>query len=290
MAQRRMLSKKVTDTDIFLEMPLSAQALYFHLNMHADDDGFISNVKTIQRMVGSSEDDRKLLEAKQFILPFDSGVVVIKDWRIHNYIQKDRYNKTIYTNEKEQLTVDENGSYTKCIQVVDGMETQVRLGKDRLGKDRLDKENTPLPPQGEQSIPRKSKSTKLSAQEKADFEELWKLYPRKKNKNPAEKAYLKAIRDGVDNKTIQDGIVAYNKQIKAEGTEMNYVKTGSTWFSQRSWDDDYTISVPSNKSANRYVRPVIQEPKMITNAEAERLQQQDFEEMQAIINRRPTHK
>ena len=134
MAQRRMFSKKVTDTDVFLDMPLSAQALYFHLNMHADDDGFIDNTKTIQRMIGSNEDDRKLLIAKQFILPFDTGVVVIKDWRVHNYIQGDRYHKTQYINEKNQLIVEENNTYTKCIQDVSNMDTQVRLGKDRLGK------------------------------------------------------------------------------------------------------------------------------------------------------------
>ena len=138
MAQRRMFSKKVTDTDVFLDMPLSTQALYFHLNMHADDDGFIDNTKTIQRMIGSSDDDRKLLVAKQFLLPFENGLVVIKDWRVHNYIQGDRYHKTQYINEKSQLVVEENNMYTKRVQDVSNMDTQVRLGKDRLGKDRKD--------------------------------------------------------------------------------------------------------------------------------------------------------
>jgi len=133
-AQRRMFSKKVTDTDTFLDMPLSTQALYFHLNMHADDDGFIDNTKTIQRMIGSSDDDRKLLVAKQFIIPFENGLVVIKDWRVHNYIQGDRYHKTQYINEKSQLVVEENNMYTKRVQDVSNMDTQVRLGKDRLGK------------------------------------------------------------------------------------------------------------------------------------------------------------
>ncbi|WP_349582130.1 conserved phage C-terminal domain-containing protein [Leuconostoc citreum] len=138
MAQRRMFSKKVTDTDTFLDMPLSTQALYFHLNMHADDDGFIDNTKTIQRMIGSSDDDRKLLVAKQFLLPFENGLVVIKDWRVHNYIQGDRYHKTQYINEKSQLVVEENNMYTKRVQDVSNMDTQVRLGKVRLGKDSKD--------------------------------------------------------------------------------------------------------------------------------------------------------
>lgn len=146
MAQRRMFSKKVTDTDTFLDMPLSTQALYFHLNMHADDDGFIDNTKTIQRMIGSSDDDRKLLIAKQFLLPFENGVVVIKDWRVHNYIRKDTYNKTMYPNELEQLQINKSGqyerqdlvTYTERPRDVDETLTQVRLGKDRLGKDRKD--------------------------------------------------------------------------------------------------------------------------------------------------------
>ncbi len=139
MAQRRMFSKKVTDTDTFLDMPLSTQALYFHLNMHADDDGFIDNTKTIQRMIGSSDDDRKLLIAKQFLLPFENGVVVIKDWRVHNYIRKDTYNKTMYPNELEQLQINKSGQYerqdlvmyTERPRDVDETLTQVRLGKDR---------------------------------------------------------------------------------------------------------------------------------------------------------------
>ncbi|MBZ5949234.1 conserved phage C-terminal domain-containing protein [Leuconostoc gasicomitatum] len=146
MAQRRMFSKKVTDTDVFLDMPLSTQALYFHLNMHADDDGFIDNTKTIQRMIGSSDDDRKLLVAKQFLLPFENGVVVIKDWRVHNYIRKDTYNQTMYPNELEQLNINDSGQYerqdllpyTERPRDVDETLTQVRLGKDRLGKDRKD--------------------------------------------------------------------------------------------------------------------------------------------------------
>ncbi|MCM6810552.1 conserved phage C-terminal domain-containing protein [Pediococcus pentosaceus] len=135
MVQRRMFSKKITDTDIFLDMPLSSQALYFHLNMHADDDGFVSNAKTVKRMIGSSDDDLKLLLTKNFIFAFESGVVVIKDWKIHNYIRKDTYNTTIYGDEKEQLAQDENGSYTLSPRAVDEPSPQVRLGKVRLGKD-----------------------------------------------------------------------------------------------------------------------------------------------------------
>lgn len=135
MAQRRMFSLKIVDTDAFLEMPPSSQLLYFHLAMRADDDGFIGNPKRIMRMLGSAEDDFKVLLAKRFIIPFDSGVCVIKHWRMHNYIQNDRYNPTPYLEEKNSLDIKDNGAYTERKQNVYIADTQVRLGKDRLGKD-----------------------------------------------------------------------------------------------------------------------------------------------------------
>ena len=121
-----------------MEMSPTAKLLYFYLNMGADDDGFVGNPKMIKIVSGATDDDFKILVAKQFIILFESGVIVVKDWRIHNYIQKDRYNKTQYTDEKSQLIIEENGTYTKCIQDGYSSDTQDRLGKDRLGKDRID--------------------------------------------------------------------------------------------------------------------------------------------------------
>ena len=115
MAERRMFTKKIVDSDAFLDMPLSTQALYFHLNMRADDDGFVNNPKKIQRMIGASEDDLKLLLAKRFVLGFDSGIVVIKHWRMHNLLRKDRYNPTQYGEERAALTLNDNGSYTEIL-------------------------------------------------------------------------------------------------------------------------------------------------------------------------------
>ena len=145
MAQRRMFSKKITETDNFLDMPLSSQALYFHLNMGADDEGFVDKAKTIQRTIGASSDDLRILIAKGFVIPFESGVVVIRHWRIHNYIQADRFQSTIHKEEKEQLEFDKSKianikPLDQCIQNVYKVDTQVRIGKDRLDKDRLDKD------------------------------------------------------------------------------------------------------------------------------------------------------
>ena len=154
MAERRMFSKTIVDSDSFLDMPLSAQALYFHLNMRADDDGFVNNPKKIARMVGASDDDLKLLIMKSFILTFENGVIVIKHWRLNNYIRGDRHRDTVYEEEKSLLTVKKNGSYTfgqsdgcqlvdTCqsdgCQLVDTLDTEVRLGKDSIGKDSIGK-------------------------------------------------------------------------------------------------------------------------------------------------------
>lgn len=138
MSERRMFAKAIIDSDAFLDMPLSTQALYFHLSMRADDDGFVNNPKKIQRMIGGSQDDMKVLAAKSFIIPFESGIVVIKHWKIHNYIQKDRYKPTVYLEEKSMLSEKDNKVYeldTECIQNVSGPDTQVSIGKVSIGKD-----------------------------------------------------------------------------------------------------------------------------------------------------------
>jgi len=111
MAQKRMFDKTITNADDFLEMPTSSQVLYFHLSMNADDDGFVNNWKSIMRMVGAKDDDLKVLVAKQYIIPFDSGVIVIKHWRINNYLRTDRYVETKYKEEKKKLSLDNSLVY-----------------------------------------------------------------------------------------------------------------------------------------------------------------------------------
>lgn len=137
MANRRMFSLDVVDTDLFLDLPISSQALYFHLGMRADDDGFISSPKRITSMIGAGPDDLKLLIAKGFVIALDGGIIVIRHWKQNNYIQTDRYKKTIY---QEQIALLElsNGIYnisdTTRIQSVSEMETQDRIGKDSIDK------------------------------------------------------------------------------------------------------------------------------------------------------------
>lgn len=128
MAERRMFTQKITDSDAFLDMPLSTQSLYFHLNMRADDDGFVNNPKKIQRMIGASEDDLKLLVAKRFIIAFDTGVIVIKHWRMHNLLRKDRYNPTQYAEEMDTLMIKDNGSYTEKVLEIPGEVIEIQSG------------------------------------------------------------------------------------------------------------------------------------------------------------------
>lgn len=145
MAERRMFTKKITESDAFLDMPMSTQCLYFHLNMAADDDGFVNNPKKIVRSINASEDDFKLLIAKAFIIVFESGVIVIKHWKMHNYIQSDRYKPTDYVEEKALLGIKADKAYTLDSQkAVYGFDTEciqnVSVGKDRIDKDRIGKD------------------------------------------------------------------------------------------------------------------------------------------------------
>lgn len=141
MAERRMFAKTIVDSDAFLEMPMSARLLYYDLSMRADDDGFVNSPKKIMKFIGATNDDMNILIHRKFVLAFDNGVVVIKHWRIHNYIQNDRYKETNYKEEKALLELDENKAYrlvnkTPCIQDGYTLDTQVRLGKDRLVKEK----------------------------------------------------------------------------------------------------------------------------------------------------------
>ncbi len=136
MPKRRMFSQQITESDSFLDMPLSAQALYFHLGMSADDDGFVNSPKRVQRVIGANDDDLKLLMAKHFIIAFDTGVVVIKHWKINNFIRNDRYTPTVYQEEKSRLYEKPNRAYS--LGIPDDTQRYTN-GKPRLDKTRIDK-------------------------------------------------------------------------------------------------------------------------------------------------------
>ncbi|MGL9940889.1 MULTISPECIES: DNA replication protein [Enterococcus] len=255
MAERRMFAKTIIDSDAFLDMPLSTQSLYFHLSMRADDDGFINNPKKIQRMVGCGDDDLKLLMAKRFILVFDSGVIVIKHWKIHNYIRNDRYKPTLYQEEKAELVEKNSKAYTFKTEVLESeshlgipddnhvgyqMDTQVRLGKDRLVKDK--KKNSVEP-----------SSTMLEL-----FEKVWKTYPKKTNKKKAKEQFLKKIKSDEDFERFKTGYKAYLKYIKLN--DWYHPQELFRWIRDERFNDEYDLSETTTQA--RYTNPPVRQEQL----------------------------
>lgn len=215
MANRRMFSLDVVNTDRFLEMSSSAQCLYFHLGMRADDDGFVSSPKMIAKIANCSEDDLRLLATKGYIIPLDKGIIVITHWKQSNYIQRDRYKPTMYQDERALLTLGDDNIYkldTECIHDVSEMEAQVRLGKDSIGKSK----------------------TYMCA-----FESFWKVYPRKKEKSKAYKCYQARLRDGFSEQELLDAASKYATECKERKTEERYIKLGATFLSASTPFADY---------------------------------------------------
>lgn len=246
MANRRMFSLDVINTDLFLDMPISAQCLYFHLGMRADDDGFVSAPKQIARMVLCSQDDMRILVSKGFIIPFESGVIVIRHWKRHNYIQSDRYKKTAYLAEKEQLLLA-NGVYrldTGQLQDVYEADTQVRLGKVRLGKDNnnICVHDTENEYQNAASSKGKDKSYSVH------FASFWDMYPRKKEKAKAYKAYNARRKDGYSEEELLTAATAYAKECADRKTEERYIKLPATFLGPSTPFTDYLGNAENGSS------------------------------------------
>lgn len=232
MAERRMFAKTIIDSDAFLAMPLSSQALYFHLSMRGDDEGFVNKPKSIQRLIGAGDDDLKLLIMKNFIIPFESGIVVIKHWKLHNYIRKDRITETVYQDEKSLLEEKDNGTYTLALNECltgDGQVTdkcQHRLGKDRLVEDSIDKDKKNssrfTPP-----TPEEIKSYCIERNNRVDPERFFDFYSSKgwmvgKNKMKDWKA---AVRNWEkDSKGVQN--VGYRKPGPGDGVRTTTPRVG----------------------------------------------------------------
>ena len=265
MAERRMFAKTIIDSDAFLDMPISSQLLYFHLAMRADDDGFINKPKSIMRMCNCHDDDMRILISKQFVIPFDSGIVVIKHWNIHNFIKKDRYKETGYKAEKSRLELDENKAYiehvpdmdteriqvgyrldTERIQTVSKVDTQVRLGKDSIVQDNNTMCNS------DESHGENLKDSKPSKKEiDAFFESVWKLYPNKKGKGQISDSKKKALFEiGYDE--IKRAIERYQQELTIDSS-WRHPQNGSTFFNSGFvdyLDKNYTESKKDAQNAN----------------------------------------
>lgn len=235
MAERRMMSKSIIKSDTFLDMPATTQNLYFHMLLDADDDGFINAPKSIMRMIGAKEDDMKVLVAKQFVIPFESGVVVIKDWKIHNYIQNDRYKPSTLP-ERDLLNIQKDKTYTlksdvstmdtKCIQTVS-------IGKDRIGKVRLGKDR-----KGKDSIDILC-HVKHDDVDKSHFEIIEYLNLKTGSKfKPTTKPYVQAIRSRLkEGYTVDDFKTVIDKKCREwKGTKLEKYLTPKTLFAPSHFD------------------------------------------------------
>ena len=230
-----MMSKSIIKSDTFLDMPATTQNLYFHMLLDADDDGFINAPKSIMRMIGAKDDDMKVLAAKQFVIPFESGVVVIKDWKIHNYIQNDRYKPSTLA-ERDLLNIQKDKTYTlkndvssmdtKCIQ-------PVSIGKDRLGKDRIGKDRI-----GKDSIDTLCHVTHDDV-DKSHYEIIEYLNLKTGSKfKPTTKPYVQAIRSRLkEGYTVDDFKTVIDKKCREwKGTKLEKYLTPKTLFAPSHFD------------------------------------------------------
>lgn len=235
-----MMSKSIIKSDTFLDMPATTQNLYFHMLLDADDDGFINAPKSIMRMIGAKDDDMKVLAAKQFVIPFESGVVVIKDWKIHNYIQNDRYKPSTLP-ERDLLNIQKDKTYTlksdvsrmdtECIQTVSiGKDRlgKVRLGKDRIGKDRV----------GKVSIDTLCHVSHDDV-DKSHYEIIEYLNLKTGSKfKPTTKPYVQAIRSRLkEGYTVDDFKTVIDKKCREwKGTKLEKYLTPKTLFAPSHFD------------------------------------------------------
>jgi hypothetical protein len=218
MAERRMFAKTIIDSDAFLEMPATSQLLYFHLGLRADDEGFVNQPKSIMRTVGCKEDDMRVLISKNFIIPFESGVVVIKHWRIHNWIRKERIQETKYMDERSRLAVKENGAYTLDVRhLSDTCQTDVSQvsAESSIDKISIDESNT-----------------------YDRFDEFWSSYPRKLNKTNARKAWNKLKLDDTLFDTIMKALAEQKKSLSWTKDGGQFIPHPTTWINGKRWEDE----------------------------------------------------
>lgn len=278
MAEKRMFSKSVISSDSFLEMPSSTQCLYFHLSMNADDDGFVDKPKSIMRMIGAKEDDLKILIAKSFIIPFENGLIVIKHWKLNNYLRNDRYRETQYVNEKSHLAVAENGEYFLENDIV-GI-PMVSIDKNSIEKNSIEKNNTLSQKKSQNDTPNDvfltdcvqnemqkeaqndiatAKKTKNEENdtlfsltfeenevvplEEIDpkeemFNEFWQEYPRKVNKKGAKTSFMRIKNLKKEFEKIMSALRESKRSKQWVKNSGQFVPHPQTWINQERWKDE----------------------------------------------------
>lgn len=241
MARKRMFNLEIIDSDLFLEMPQSTQNLYFHLGMRADDDGFIGNPKKIIKTVGANEDDLRLLFTKQFVIPFESGIVVIRHWKLNNYLRKDRHTETMYKDEKRQLIESENGVYELITRngIPNGNqnETNGLPSIDKVSKDKIKLEKNSIEIYGENLDNEGSKIDILDVWE-IQFKEFYEKYPKKVKKQNVKKWFEKNKPSNELFSTIMSSLEQFRGSKDWLKDNGQYIPYPSTWLNQKRWEDE----------------------------------------------------
>lgn len=215
----------ILDSDAFLDMPQSTQNLYMHMAMRADDDGFLGNPKKIMRMIGCQDDDYKLLIAKKFVIPFDSGICVIKHWLIHNTIRKDRYEETTYLEEKSSLNVAQNKAYSIGLPVGNQLATS--------GSHSIEQYSTV------QNRTEQNKTTK-------GFDVFWSDYPKKVGKGAAEKSWKK-LNPPLD--VVMAALAVQKDSPQWTKDNGQFIPNPTTWLNQKRWEDEGVVITKESKFA-----------------------------------------
>lgn len=267
MAEKRMFTKSVIDTDAFMSMPATAQCLYFHLAMRADDAGFVGNPQIIRRVVGSSEEDFQILLDKRYLLQFDSGVVVIKHWWMHNVIKNDRMRRTTYVEELDSLELDDKNAYTEKKGFRDdsnleptwnhpgtklepsgnqddsNLEPQYKVIENKVN------ECNNIPPSNEVgAAAQKGAGATLTQAQMRRFEAFWKAYPKKVEKQDAIRAWKKINPDD----ELTNTIIRAVEEAKVKDSrfrEARYIPYPASWLNAGNWENDYDDYTPPRQES-----------------------------------------
>lgn len=242
MAQKRMFDKSITNDDNFLEMPIGSQILYFHLNMNADDDGFVNNWKSIMRMIGAKEDDMKILILKSYIIPFESGIIVIKHWRINNYLRNDRHTPTKFQKELTLLSISDNNEYKL-------KDKNDLIGIPSVNPDKIRIDNNNIYSQNEQNLGQMTLPNNEIYEKQ--FEQFYKNYPRKVKKQDVKKWFLK-------NKPNQELFDIMIKSLELFKKDKEWLKDNgqfiphpTTWLNQKRWEEKLDVLEKENEKGQK---------------------------------------
>ncbi len=252
-----MLSRTIIEDDAFMELPNTARFLYVYLTLNADDDGLVSGVRLLSRMIGSTKKDVQRLVDIGYLLPLSDRVMALTHWHVANTIRKDCYHPSVFEKEKSLIKQAESKIYvyadvTNPLRVRNETVTQL----DKTDKsDQL--EQTDKQEQTEQTDEKMDIESASDNAFESEFESVWSLYPKKIGHDEAFEAFKDARKNGVPADLIREKINEYLTHIDAKNTEYRFIKNGGTWFKSRGWIDEYDTAPERNTTPERNTNPAL---------------------------------